>query len=81
MPDRSPPPMLDKPAHQRWRHKKRGSVYKRLGQALVQTSRPLTDMTQVEVYQGDDGMMWVRPTSEFFDGRFEAVDEAIHQRG
>ena len=57
----------------RVRHIKRGSEYDVLGQAMLQTSTPLTDMETMIVYRGDDGQMWVRPVSEFEDGRFEPI--------
>lgn len=56
----------------RVRHKKRGSTYVVVDHALVQTDRPLADHAKVVVYRSeDDFSLWVRPASEFEDGRFE----------
>lgn len=55
------------------RHKKRGTLYRVIGEAQVQTATPLLDDFCVTVYQGQDGNIWVRPTEEFEDGRFEVV--------
>lgn len=57
------------------RHVKRGTEYRHIGNARVQTDVPLGDMERVEVYQGtgeDD--LWVRRESEFHDGRFEKIE-------
>ena len=60
----------------RWRHKKRGTFYTTLGLAQVQCppEAPLRDQEVVVLYVGDDGDLWVRRQSEFYDGRFEAVE-------
>lgn len=63
------------PVPKRWRHIKRGTTYRVLFEAAKASSiiAALDDMTMV-VYQGEaDGMVWVRPALEFFDGRFEAL--------
>lgn len=69
----------------RVRHKKRGGVYEVIGEAQVQTSRPLEDYEVVVIYRSlntpdiDDpaspmkGETWVRPKAEFEDGRFEPL--------
>lgn len=61
-----------------YRHIKRGSTYEIVGRGKIQTDKPLTDMMNVIIYipHGDNPFdggseMWVRPTEEFFDGRFE----------
>jgi hypothetical protein len=59
-----------------WRHKKRGSEYKIIGQGKLQVSSHVAaiDDEWVVIYQNmNDGALWVRPSSEFFDGRFEKV--------
>jgi hypothetical protein len=56
-----------------WRHKKRGGTYTEMGRATFQMAGINDDM-KVVIYQSNmDGAMWVRPESEFFDGRFERV--------
>lgn len=60
---------------ERWRHKIRGTTYRIIYEAAKAQSSivALEDMTMV-VYQGEaDGLVWVRPAVEFFDGRFEKV--------
>lgn len=60
----------------RWRHVKRGSEYTLLTLATMQcSSNPNLDYAIVVIYVSDDGIMWVRPRAEFFDGRFEAIRE------
>jgi R67 dihydrofolate reductase len=58
-----------------YKHKKRGTKYKLIGHAKLQTENPLPDMSEVVVYQGDLGDIWVRDKEEFFDGRFELLNE------
>ncbi len=55
------------------RHVKRGTVYDLVCVAMVQTDTPLNDYDQVMIYRGEDGQTWVRPLSEFNDGRFEPI--------
>lgn len=56
-----------KPTH---RHGKTGGLYRLLD------LRPIIEKTMEEavVYEDQSGRMWVRPGSEFFDGRFATVD-------
>lgn len=60
---------------ERWRHRKRGSVYEIVAaQALVQTEAPLLDNEIVTVYRDvKTGVYAVRPPEEFMDGRFEKL--------
>ena len=61
----------------RYRHKVRGTTYRVLYEAAKASSviHPLDGMTMV-VYQAEhDGLIWVRPALEFFDGRFEGLPE------
>jgi hypothetical protein len=52
-------------------HQKSGGKYELLMIAVMEA-----DLTRACVYQSiDNGSLWVRPESEFFDGRFkELVD-------
>lgn len=55
------------------RHIKRGTEYQFIDEADLQTDKPLSDYEVVSVYRGNDGRVWVRPSSEFNDGRFERL--------
>ncbi|MCP1243276.1 DUF1653 domain-containing protein [Acetobacter lambici] len=56
-----------------YRHKKRGTQYMTMGRATLQIEGP-HDMAECIVYMDTaNGHVWVRPVSEFFDGRFEEV--------
>ncbi len=60
-----------------WQHKKRGTLYRLLMRGTLQIEGP-QDMAEVVVYQDvDDGRVWVRPASEFFDGRFEEAPVSV----
>ena len=58
-----------------WKHVKRGSVYTEIGRGKIQTDTPLQDYDEVVVYQDSEESIWVRPVSEFEDGRFVAIDK------
>jgi len=64
----------------RFRHRKRGTVYQVISIGEDENRRG----TEVVVYRGeDDGKIWVRPSEQFFDGRFEELprkpsDKALH---
>ena len=62
-------------AGSKWRHKKRGSTYHVIGPAKLQASDVggMSNNQPMIVYRGEDGQLWVRPTDEFEDGRFEAL--------
>ena len=59
-----------KPTH---RHVKRGTEYMLDGYGEIQTDTPLGDYAKVAIYRAQDGTTWVRPVSEFNDGRFAAL--------
>ncbi|WP_458760509.1 hypothetical protein ACSVBT_06875 [Afipia sp. TerB] len=61
----------------RYRHVKRGGIYRVVGRAQVQADDPLTDYEIVTVYRDQDGELWVRRKSEFEDGRFEPVEDSF----
>ncbi|MFU1607375.1 DUF1653 domain-containing protein [Sulfitobacter pontiacus] len=50
----------------RVRHKKTGHIYSVTALAIEEAT-----LLPVVCYTGGDGNLWVRPASEFFDGRFE----------
>jgi hypothetical protein len=50
---------------------KTGGIYTLLHEATREA-----DLEPVIVYQGEDGRVWVRPRTEFFDGRFQLVRNA-----
>lgn len=65
------------PVAERYRHKKRGTVYEVIGTAELQVAGLAPDEGDyLEVYRGDDGKLWARPFDEFHDGRFEALPPA-----
>lgn len=56
-----------------WQHAKSGGLYTVVGHCLIEA-----DLTHATIYRSLwDGQVWVRPTTEFEDGRFRniAVDE------
>lgn len=67
----------------RVRHKKRGTTYRVLHGAVMQSThwrdthyKVPADGRTVVVYQSeDDGSVWVRPSEEFEDGRFEELSQ------
>lgn len=67
-----------------FRHRKRSSVYRDLGEVTLQVSdiRLLGDGASMTLYLGEDGQRYVRASEEFHDGRFECilVFDPKHQR-
>lgn len=60
----------------RYRHLKRGSVVSVHGEYKLQASRPVTEGTMLVAYSHEaEGTNWVRPVSEFYDGRFEGLQD------
>jgi hypothetical protein len=48
------------------RHVKLGGLYEKLHEGLLEgTMQPVT------IYRDESGQVWVRPTADFEDGRFE----------
>lgn len=71
-------------AGDRYRHVKRGSTYTLPfghAEAMVQCEEPISDEHTLLIYIGDDGMIFARPTHEFFDGRFQPANPAIPNVG
>lgn len=69
-----------------WRHKVRGLVYEVLTHSASLQCSSAPEIEQrfdgaggLTVYRNvKTGMIWVRPTPEFLDGRFERVGEPTH---
>lgn len=60
-------------------HKKRGTTYNVVGFGSIQCDKPLIDYDEVVIYQHPETkQLWVRPTSELHDGRFE-IEKKIEQ--
>lgn len=67
-----------RPTH---KHLKRGGSYCAVASGFVQTETPLVDMALVQIYVAQDGSWWVRPVSEFEDGRFARLTQSQGERG
>lgn len=53
------------------RYRVRGTTYRVLGRATLQTGRPAVDQADLVLYRSEDtGSLFVRPAGEFYDGRF-----------
>ena len=57
-----------------YRHKKTNGIYR-----VGCLARMEADLTQVVVY-AKDADVWVRPLSEFCDGRFESWTDEAHEQ-
>ena len=55
-----------KPTHL---HKK-GRYYQVIGEGIIEES-----CTPAVIYKNDAGMTWIRPSEEFYDGRFTPIEE------
>ena len=55
-------------------HVKSGGEYEILHHGMFQCADPKHDMEHVVIYRGEDQRIWVRPATEFVDGRFTDVD-------
>ncbi|MGO7560505.1 dATP/dGTP pyrophosphohydrolase domain-containing protein [Rhizobium johnstonii] len=61
----------------RVQHHKSKGTYAVLATGNMQTSVPISDYEPVTVYRSEaDGSVWVRPTEEFEDGRFDDLPDA-----
>jgi hypothetical protein len=60
----------------------RRSLYHEVARGTLQTEQPLTDMTTLVAYVGlEDGLLWLRPPSEFDDDdRFAVLDPDTGRR-
>jgi hypothetical protein len=65
----------------RWRHKNRGTVYEIITTTALMQCATRADIEQMfekdmfTVYKSiETGQIWLRPTAEFMDGRFEQID-------
>ncbi|MCV9963808.1 hypothetical protein OIU34_18180 [Pararhizobium sp. BT-229] len=62
------------PQTRRVRHRKRGSDYDIMNEAVsVQCAEPIKEGDVLCVYVEEDGKGWARPRGEFNDGRFETL--------
>jgi len=52
----------------RYIHLKTRDVYNVLCEGVLEK-----DLTPVVIYYGMDGRVWVRPSEEFYDGRFDKL--------
>ena len=60
-----------------WKHVKRGTTYDVIGDAELQSGRPLEEGAILRVYLcRETGRLWARPSDEFHDGRFERLPAA-----
>lgn len=55
----------------KYKHIKTGGLYEMLGVGQWQADTPLSDMAEVVIYRGENGLLWVRDKAEF-EARFES---------
>lgn len=69
---------MDEPLCTRYQHRKTAGKYRVLATGHLQVSSPADlDMAEVVIYQSEkDRRIWVRPKTEFLDGRFFAIGDA-----
>ena len=61
--------------HKQVRHVKRGTIYTVLFEGQLQWSnQPQLEDTIMTVYKSESGKIWIRPSSEFNDGRFKELN-------
>jgi len=59
-----------------WRHKKTGGEYRVIDGAVNKNVFIEATGEPAVIYQSlKDHKIWVRPRAEFFDGRFEPIDD------
>ena len=59
----------------KYKHLKRGSIVQIHGTYQLQASTPPVEGAYLVAYEHlDNKTFWVRPTTEFFDGRFKMID-------
>lgn len=54
-----------------YRHIKTGHCYEVLGMGLIEATKD----TSVIYRQVDSDTVWIRPVKEFFDGRFQCIEQ------
>lgn len=52
----------------KWLHLKSKHTYEVIAVGYLESS-----LTTIVVYKGSEGLVWVRPITEFLDGRFVAI--------
>ncbi len=57
----------------RWGHLKRGTTYIVRGMCIIEATKDMGVIYQSEA----DGTTWVRPLSEFMDGRFIEIEHKV----
>lgn len=61
----------------RWKHLKTGNVYIAGETAIIEATMMPAIIYRIENLYG--GSWWVRPISEFLDGRFERLEDIEHK--